>query len=387
MPHSDRRRRLTWLAAAALVLAAVVVLGVIHGRTRADPDSSSSAAPPSASAPRVSSSTPAPKPELPVGITFGGALFNLSRARVDDALDDVVALHMTWIRVDFSWAALEPRSAHAYEWHPMDAIVSSARAHHLHVLGLLTYTPPWARAPGCSSFTCPPRTAADFARFAATVVGRYRDDVTTYQIWNEPNIELFWRGPDPDEYGTLLDATVSAMRKVDPALHILFGGLAFASTSGGDVAPARFLVETCAHHTCDVDAVGYDPFTYPSLPSRVTQPPNAWQLITDSGASGLRTALARAGLGDLAIWVTEFGAPTDYPGPADPRTVSDTTQADIVVDGLRLARAANSEVGGYFVDTWRDAKPRGSSRDHFGLLRFDGTRKPAFTALARELAR
>ena len=132
--------------------------------------------------------------------------------------------------------------------------------------------------------------------------------------------------------------------------------------------------------------MGYDPFTYPALPSATTQPPNAWQLMSEPGAPGLRSALAKAGLGDRPLWVTEFGAPTDYPGSTDARAVSETDQARIVVDGLRLARAGDGVVGAYFVNTWRDAKTGGAARDHFGLERSDGTRKPAFAALASALA-
>ncbi len=56
------------------------------------------------------------------------------------------------------------------------------------------------------------------------------------------------------------------------------------------------------------------------------------------------------------------------------------------MDGLRLARAGDGVVGAYFVNTWRDARSGGSARDHFGLVRHDGTRKPAFAALAGALA-
>lgn len=382
-PVQHRRPPWRWLVPAVLVLAVVVVLGVVHARSRHDPHAVATTG---SESPRPTTSTPAPPAAtVPVGLTFGGSLFNLSRTRVDQALDDVVALHMTWIRVDMSWASLQPRSSTAFDWAPMDAIVASARAHHLHVLGLLTYTPRWARAPGCTAFVCPPRHAGDFARFAAAVVSRYRDDVTTYQIWNEPNISLFWRHPDPAAYGQLLSTTVTAMRRADATLHILFGGLAFTNTSAGDIAPTRFAVDACAGRTCDVDAIGYDPFTYPALPSATAQPPNAWQLMADGSSSGIRSALARAGLGGLKIWVTEFGAPTDFPGSSGSRAVSEKQQAAIVTDGLRLARAGSAYVGAFFVDTWRDAKQRGAARDHFGIERYDGTHKPAFGALAAAL--
>lgn len=380
MPHSERRRVL-WIALAIVVAIAIVVLGIVHARTRPTPRSEPTTSTVNSSPVAPSTTAEPPDVNLPTGITFGGELFGGSRTKVDDALDDVVTLHMSWIRLDFSWASVQPHSASSYEWNSLDAIVDSARAHHLHVLGLLSYTPRWARATGCHEFVCPPRSDAQFARFAAAVVDRYRDEVSTYQIWNEPNIDLFWRHPDAHAYGQLLATTVSAIRKIDAKLRILFGGLAFTSTSGADISPTQFLDDACAGRTCDVDAIGYDPFTYPVLPSR--SPSNAWQLMTSS--TGFPMALARAGLAGKKIWITEFGAPTGYPHSTDKRTVSEQQQADIVVDGLRLAREKSAVVGAYFVDTWRDTKRAGTARDHFGIERYDGTHKAAFAALARAL--
>lgn len=379
MPHFERRR-LPWIAAGIAVLVAVTVLGIVHARTHRAPGTTT-AGDSSHPASAPSSTAAPPARQLPVGITFGGTLFGAAHAKLAAALDDVVTLHMSWIRVDFSWAALQPKSASSYDWRPMDAIVDAAQARHLHVLGLLTYTPKWARAAGCTTFVCPPRDDAQFAHFAAAVVDRYRGKVSSYQIWNEPNIDLFWRHPDAVAYGRLLTTTVSAMRKSVAQLRILFGGLAFTSTAGSDISPTRFLVDACANRTCDVDAIGYDPFTYPSLPSAPSA--NAWPLISDS--TGFPAALARAGLAGKPIWITEFGAPTDFPGSTDPRTVSERQQAAIVVDGLRLAQQNAGAVGAYFIDTWRDAKQAGTTRDHFGVERYDGTHKPAFGALENAL--
>jgi hypothetical protein len=391
VPNSERRRRLPLIVAAVAVLAAVTTVGIVHARTHTTKPSTS---PPSQT--RVSPSTPAssgrtsasPPPSaaaIPVGITFGGQLFGASRAHIDEAMHDVVSLHMGWVRVDFSWASVQPRSAGAYDWAPLDAIVDAARAHHLRVLGLLTYTPPWARASGCASFVCPPRSDAEFARFAAAAAQRYAGRVGTYQIWNEPNIPLFWPDPDPRAYGHLLTSAVTAMRKVDRGLRILFGGLAFTTDTGSDIAPAQFLLDACRGSTCDVDAVGYDPFTYPGRPSKRTQPPNAWQLITAPGPDGISAAMGQVGLQDKKIWITEFGAPTDYPGSSDARTVTEQQQAAIIVDGLHLAQSESAQIAAYLVDTWRDAKAAGATRDHFGIERSDGTHKPAFAALASAL--
>ena len=395
--HGSGRRLPFVVLGLLVVVAAVIAIVVVERRSSGSP---SAAASPSVgrttsaavtASPSASTSTP-PRTAAtqPAGITFGNHLFGLSRAKIDQALDDVVALHLTWIRVDMSWASLQPDSADSFDWAPLDAIVASARSRRLTVLGLLSYTPPWARSAGCSTFTCPPRQASEFARFAGAVAGRYRDDgVKDFQVWNEPNIDQFWTSPNPLRYRSLLSATVTALRATGGGLRILFGGLAVAPDSGGDLSAVTFLRRACAGRTCRVDAVGYDPYTYPAVPSRSSRPFNAVQLLINpaAGARGLPAALTAVGLGTTPVWITGFGAPTGGSTADGPDAVSEATQARIVTDGLRVARANAGRIGGFFVDTLRDSTAGSAADTHFGLERSDGSHKPAFAALAKALAR
>ena len=61
---------------------------------------------------------------------------------------------------------------------------------------MIAYTPDWARAPG-SSFTAPPIDPNTFAAFAEKVVQRYHDRIGDWEIWNEPNVPVFF-GHVPD---------------------------------------------------------------------------------------------------------------------------------------------------------------------------------------------
>lgn len=326
------------------------------------------------------------------GITFGSTLYPLSKRQLARALDDVVALRMSWIRIDVPWSAVQPISRDRYDWRGIDTVVTAARARRLDVLALVTYTPPWARASGCRVFVCPPKSPVQFAAFAAAAVARYAPrGVTSYQVWNEPNIAQFWRRPDPVAYGRVLRAAASAMRSVRAErddLRILFGGLAFvgnraAAQRTGDVDAAAFLRRACARRDCDVDAVGYDPLADGRVPSDTGTPLSAWQLIGNSaaGSRSLRSALAATGLGRRTVWVTSFGAATT-------ERVTGAKQAAILADGARLAGAAPDLIGAYFVNTLRDASDGGSdggSDARFGIVRADGTRKPAFAALQTAL--
>jgi hypothetical protein len=56
-----------------------------------------------------------------------------------------------------------------------------------------------------------------FAAFAAEAVERYDQYYIVWEIWNEPNLHLFW-SPQPsiDDYMVLVEKTSKAIRKIDP---------------------------------------------------------------------------------------------------------------------------------------------------------------------------
>lgn len=370
----SRRAGLLVLAATLLALLLVAVLGGGLADRRAG------APTPSTSSPSDPVDPTDPDPGLPVGLNTARDLLHLDPAALDRALDQIVATGITWIRLDLSWTDLQPVASHRWQWSDTDRVVAAARDHDLEVLGLLTYTPAWARASGCAVFTCPPTDPAAFARYSRTVADRYVPrGVTTYQIWNEPNLDRFWTEPDAVAYGQLLRRTLTALRAGHDDLTLLLGSLAHVGSTEGNIAPDLFLRLACARG-CPVDAVGYDPYTFPDLPE--TRGEGAWSELTAKGS--VRRAVDRTVGRHVPIWVTQFGAPVLTPGISDDRLVDEARQSTIVLAGLRLARR-DERIGGFFVNGWRDVAGSTDYRDHFGLWRADGTPRPAVAALRAAL--
>ena len=351
-----------------------------------------SAAPAGSTAPAV----PRPKP-LQVGLAYGETLQGLSQADLARTLDDAVALGVGWLRVDLSWDAIQPTSPSLFDWTAFDRVVAAAVARHLQVLPTLGFTPNWARLAGCGSDKCAPANPDQFAYFASQAVARYAPlGVHTWEIWNEPNLYTFWKPvPDPAEYVRLLRATTTAMRATDPTATLISGGLAPASTTRITRAPVDFLASFCQDGGGRlVDAIGYHPFSFPAPPSyRASW--NAWDQIagTERNVEGV---LASCGVPTTKLWLTEYGAPTGGPGLAATSSnyqtatsqdhVSEAFQATLATEAVQLSQSSPS-IAALFWYSYQDAGTDQQNReDFFGLVRADGTPKPAYAAFRNAVA-
>ena len=93
-----------------------------------------------------------------------------------------------------------------YNWTAADAFMTAAARTGIRVLPIVLGAPPWA-ADANSARTIPvPASAARYAEFCAAAAGRYGTGgsfwaahpdltlrpVTTWQIWNEPDLDRFW---------------------------------------------------------------------------------------------------------------------------------------------------------------------------------------------------
>ncbi len=418
---ADRRGRVTgWRAVAVAGLALVLTAGCAStdgagdepvsgtaesvfpsGETAApvDDDSSDRTAPevPAASGdrtdeaelPATPSTAPsdplaaAPPEELPLavgpgrlGISPGSMVLDLDDSDRALDLDRVVDIGADWIRIDIDWSRIEAEPG-TLDWSTTDPLVVAARQRGLHVLGLLAYTPTWARPPGTPD-KAPPVDPADFADFVEAVIARYGDHVRAWEIWNEPNVASFWfPEPDPEAYGEILGVSAEVIRRMDPEALIVTGGLAPALDSSGELAPATFLARLYAVARSDwFDAVGVHPYTYPGFPSESQE----WNLF--AALPRLHELMVELGDGDTPIWLTEYGAPTGDGA----RAVSEEIQAEMVRDAIRSARELEW-AGPLFLYSLRDL-PGGPSDDteaNFGLFRADRSEKPA-AASVRELS-
>jgi len=343
------------------------------------------------SKPTTTLATPAPR-ALRLGLSYGDTLPGLSLKALDSELNDATRIGVGWIRLDLAWDDIQPTSPSSFNWAAFDRVVTEANARHLSLLPILSYTPGWARVSGCATDKCAPANPSAFAAFASAAAGRYAPlGVHTWEIWNEPNITVFWQpAPNPGQYVTLLKATAAAIRAIDPAATLVSGGLSPSATSGGNISPIDYLTAFCQLGGQQVvNAIGFHPYSYP-VPPGYQADWNAWQQIANT-PTNLAGVLAAHGAAGKQIWLTEYGAPTNGPGVGATSTnlelsrmpdhVDEALQATMATDSVALARTS-AVTGALFWYSYQDqGTDPGNTEDFYGLRRFDGTPKPAYAAL------
>jgi hypothetical protein len=203
-------------------------------------------------------------------------------------------------RMEIAWDLVEPQKGQYDFTLPDRKVLAAARAG-IDVLALIVRCPGWAAKQQGSVFS-PPRDPADYAAFAKVLVARYGPNgelwrahpevaprpVRAWQIWNEPNIAVYWtQQPFMRGYAHLLNAAYGAIKQADPKATVVMAGL--ANFSWRDLK--RLFEKGGARLRFDVAAV--HPFS--------GRPSNSVKIVTLN-----RDVLNRHGARAKPIWLTEL---------------------------------------------------------------------------------
>jgi xylan 1,4-beta-xylosidase len=189
---------------------------------------------------------------------------------------------------------------------------------------------------------------------AVHLVGRYGIDEVAqwaFEVWNEPNLEVFWPGTQ-QEYLRLYDEAARAVKAVDPRLRV-----------GGPSTAAGEWIEPLAAHVAEL-GVPLDfvsTHTYGNLPL------------------DLRPALRRHDLGGIPIWWTEWGIGSTHFGPIHDSPMG----APFVLSGLHSAQGRVDALAYWVIsDHFEElGRPQRLFHNGFGLLSVGNLRKPRYWAV------
>lgn len=349
-----------------------------------------------------------------IGMATGRSLLNIPDDQLKRRLLDMKRLGVTWIRVDFSWADIQPHNARNFDFRFHDKVVVAAENLNIKVMATLAYTPKWARNVRCTELAhaseeaqqkCVPRDGKEFARFARETAWHYRlHGVLAWEIWNEPNLTGYWKGVsddgeiwvNPDAYARLSNMAAEELHKVKRHAIVMTGGFApvFDPNDPRGMRQGDFLRQMLPHlKKGGVNAVSMHPYTWPAYPRHVADWNAFYHVDKGKPMYNLQAILAEAGRSDLKIWATEYGASTvgAQPTSTDPSirqgttaradSVDEETQARMIREGIE-DWYLKPNVGPLFVYADSDQYlPTYRNEGGFGMRRRDGTAKPAYLTL------
>ncbi len=189
---------------------------------------------------------------------------------------------------------------------------------------------------------------------AAHLVERYGiDEVSNwpFEVWNEPNLEVFWTGTQ-DDYLRLYDETARAVKGVDERLLV-----------GGPSTAASEWIETLTAHA-DKEGVPLDfvtSHTYGNVP-------------VDTHGS-----LARHGFSGRPTWWTEWGVGSTHYGPIHDGVIG----APFALTGYWAVQDRMEALSYWVISDHFEELGRPPSLFHngFGLLTVGNLRKPRYWAV------
>jgi hypothetical protein len=302
----------------------------------------------------------------------------------------IAATGAKWTTLDIDWNSIQGDGPDSFRWdRATDRAVLNARAHGLSIIGVASYSPPWARVSGCSSGDeahCLPADPNNYGRFMMAAAARYgsrsnvpllRGSITTWQIWNEANHQEYTQPkPNLDVYTAMLKSAYTGIKALDPSATVIAGGFAPApdSSDGTEYQPATFLKGMYARGAKHYfDAIGHHPYAYPYNPLE----PQTWNAYTQTIA--LHVIMAEHGDDAKKIWGTEVGAPTG----TDSRALTESKQAQWVHDYYLGWNTMYRSFTGPLVwlsvrDSGTDASDRGQN---MGLMRHNRILKAGYLTM------
>ena len=325
-----------------------------------------------------------------VGILSNELLDSSARTR-QSSLRAQAGAGVHTLRQTFDWARIE-RTRGEYSLAEYDRLVLDAARARIRVLPVL-FNPPRFHSSRPARRgrrgVYPPRRNSDMADFAASLARRYGAGgtlwkehpelagraVRSWQVWNEPNLRVYWAsGVSPSRYVRLLAAVGTAIERVDPGAEIVTAGLP-QSLLRGSMSFERYVAGMYrAGGRAAFDSLAVHPYAR-----------------THRGAVGAarlaRRLMNRRGDRRAGIWITEVGWASG--GPPSSFRAGAKGQARRVGLALRALGRARSplRLRGVVYYKWRDTRLRPGIHDfwghHTGLLTAGGRRKPAYFAFRR----
>jgi hypothetical protein len=319
---------------------------------------------------------------------------NIAGAPTSDRIAEALATGAKTVRIFALWKDFEPDARGQYPSNNVglanltktfDDAIKQLTAGGAQPLFVVTEAPSWAN--GSSDVNVPPNDPADFGDFLKRFAAHNKGvgTVAGYEVWNEPDENQFWHpAPDAVKYTAMLKAAYAGIKAGDPAATVVAGPM-----TGNDYSWLQNLYTAGAAGSFDVVAVHTDTACLDRGPDEFYRENNVLARYTFLGYRTVHDTMAANGDGNKPIWMTELGWSSTNGSPTSctrgqwagqkPSGVSEAAQAGFLTKAYScLANDPYVTVASWF--TMRDTTEHIDELNHYGLLRTDGSAKPAMAA-------
>jgi hypothetical protein len=233
----------------------------------------------------------------------------------------------------------------------------------------------------------------------SAMAAHFKGRVAAYEVWNEENFarEVGPGNINPGNYVELLKASYPVIKAADPNAIVISGAPTPTGVNDPNIAERdlTYLQQMYSYQNgvvksyFDVLGAHNEPYANPpdqtvanhTLPSYANDTSFFFRQVED-----YHNLMVQVGDGSKQIWETEIGydantmAPAGYSG----WTVSEQQQATYLVQLFQYARANYPWLGAIFVWNlnFQVVVPQPDEKWGFGVVRFDYSARPAYSALA-----
>jgi hypothetical protein len=282
----------------------------------------------------------------------------------------------------------------AYRFDDLDEFVRNAGLHGMEVMLTIWGTPAWANGGKGQNYA--PTNYSTLQNFAKALASRYSGRFTGYPfvryftVWNESNLGQFLspqynsRGKPaaPGIYAKLYRAAYAGIKAGNPKALV---GIGETSARGRD----RFLGRQGTQETESPGkfaellskqrpVLKFDAYSHHPYPTSISGRPLAitrWPNVTLSNLPRFEHELGKWFKKRVTMWVTEYGHETK---PEEPKGVTYAQQAAYLRTAMRFV-AGEPNVS---IFIWFILRDDPTSAWQSGLVKRDGTKKPAFASYA-----
>lgn len=261
------------------------------------------------------------------------------------------------VRLFPEWRGFES-PAGQWKWNDGDLLVKSASQHRLQINAVLMGSPPSAK----SVHAFPMEHLPDWSRYVEAVVGRYKNDIRYWEVWNEGNGGFNDGKHTTADYAKLAVATYEAAKKADPQAKV---GVTVASFDAAYLQQTMRAM-TAAGKPGSFDYLCVHPYEIADgLFETDGEVPFLWmgQMLR----SVLKTAAHEKA--EAELWMTEVGHRLSAQRD---RSITENDAAMALAKIYTMALAQ-----GFVCTQWFEAQDPIGEDQGFGLIARNGTARPA----------